>query len=148
VPKVLLATQTRVLEAVADPLGQWLPLTPVVTVEPRDARDLWHIAAVLLSPAASAAGLGRTSGSALSAHALKLSAREAAMLPLPRRSLAWDRAADAARRAHAGDPGALDDLAVSSTEAYGLTGQAARGLLSWWHARRNPRAARTPAANG
>lgn len=33
-PKVLLATQTRVLEVVADPDGVHLPITPVISVEP------------------------------------------------------------------------------------------------------------------
>ena len=37
VPKVLVATQTRVLEAVADLDGQMVPVTPTVSVEPTGA---------------------------------------------------------------------------------------------------------------
>ena len=37
-PKVLVATQTRVIEAVADPEGAWVPSVPVVAVHPRAGR--------------------------------------------------------------------------------------------------------------
>ena len=64
VPKVLVANQTKIIEAVCDPGGDWLPGVPVVSVYPRGAHwddgervpdiDLakaaWEIAAVLTSP--------------------------------------------------------------------------------------------------
>ncbi|HEY3484012.1 MAG TPA: N-6 DNA methylase, partial [Ilumatobacteraceae bacterium] len=53
VPKVLVANQTRTIEAVVDPTGAWLPSVPVVTCLPRDAAFLWEVAAVLTSPVAS-----------------------------------------------------------------------------------------------
>ena len=34
VPKVLVANQTRVIEAVADPDGRWLPGVPLITARP------------------------------------------------------------------------------------------------------------------
>ena len=38
VPKVLVANQTRIIEAVADPEGAWLPGVPLITVRARRAR--------------------------------------------------------------------------------------------------------------
>ena len=58
VPKVLVANQTRVIEAVVDPDGAWLPAVPVVTVVPRPGVAVDDIAAVLTSPVASRCGRG------------------------------------------------------------------------------------------
>ena len=74
VPKVLVATQTKVLEAIVDEDGSLLPSVPVITIEaPVD--DLWRIAALLVSPPIAAIAATRHLGAALSADALKLSAR-------------------------------------------------------------------------
>ena len=43
-----MATQTRVIEAVADEAGAWLPCTPVLSVVPRDL-DVHHVLAALLA---------------------------------------------------------------------------------------------------
>ena len=53
-PKVLVATQTAVLEAAVDEQGTWIPSVPVVSVVPRTADDLWPVGAVLCSPVTSA----------------------------------------------------------------------------------------------
>ena len=45
VPKILLATQTRVLEPVVDVRGRWLPSTPAITVRPTADASIWHVAA-------------------------------------------------------------------------------------------------------
>ena len=39
VPKVLVASQTKVIEAIVDADGVMIPCTPVVTVEPNDSSD-------------------------------------------------------------------------------------------------------------
>ena len=53
VPKVLVASQTKVIEAVVDEAGRAVPGTPVVSVEPTDPEvDVWHLAALLTSPVA------------------------------------------------------------------------------------------------
>lgn len=102
-PKVLLATQTRALEALVDPVGNLLPTTPVITLR---SRRPWHVAAVLTSPVATVVAARRHAGAARSAGALKLSARQALALPVPGDDHgAWDLAAEAVRLAHdAPDP--------------------------------------------
>ena len=51
---VLTARSADLLEAIADPEGQYLPVTPVVSVTPTHVEDVWRVLAVLLSPFASA----------------------------------------------------------------------------------------------
>jgi hypothetical protein len=120
-PKVLVATQTPVIEAVADAKGAWLPSVPVITVIPRSAEQLWSVAAVLSAPATSAWAAGTYFGAALSPRAIKLSARQVASIPMPEQS--WDAAAAALR---AGD---LDRCARLMDNAYGTD------LYDWWRSR-------------
>lgn len=131
-PKVLVATQTRVLEAVADPDGELLGSVPVLCVRPHDPADLWHVLAALLAPAASAWLLRRSAGTALSTDACRPTAALLAGLPLPSDRAGWDRAAEAARcvSEHGGDP---DGFAVLADAAHGLDDPA---LREWWRARR------------
>lgn len=136
VPKVLLATQTRVLEAVVDDAGRWLPCTPVISVVPPPDR-LWHAAAVLLSPVASAWAVRTYGGAGLSPGAIKLSAAQVRAIPLPVDGDAWARAAGEVRRASAVDDpverlDALLAAAAASTEAYAVTDD---GLVDWWAGR-------------
>ncbi|GGF38225.1 hypothetical protein GCM10011519_09750 [Marmoricola endophyticus] len=130
VPKLLLATQGRVLEAVADETGTWLPGVPVLSVVAPPHR-LWHLLAALLSPVLTAHAAAEYAGSALAASAVKLSATQVADLPLPDPGRAWDAAADAARRAQedAGNRAAhLLAAATLTTQAYG----ADPALVGWW----------------
>ena len=92
VPKVVVATQGRVIEAVVDVEGAWLPSVPVLSLSPDPAR-LWHALAVLLAPPVVALAAARYAGTALSPRAIKLSARQVAALPLPADTDAWDAAA-------------------------------------------------------
>ncbi len=138
-PKVLVAPQTRVVEAVVDADGAYLPATPLVAVEPRsgtgaagdtDDEDLapWLIAAALSAPPVTAWALALTAGTARSRHALKLSARQALTVPFPVDGDRWRSAAEALRR------GARpDELAVDLTEAYGLG--ADDPVVGWWRGR-------------
>ena len=98
VPKVLVGTQGKVIEAVADEEGGWLPSVPTITVVPPPER-LWHVLAVLLAPPVAAHAAATFAGTALSMRAIKLSARQVGELPLPSDRVAWDRGADAVRRA-------------------------------------------------
>jgi hypothetical protein len=93
VPKVLVGTQGRVVEAVGDPEGAWLPSVPVISVVPQPGR-LWHVLAVLLAPPVSVHAATAYAGTALSPTAIKLSARQVAAVPLPVMQEPWDRAAD------------------------------------------------------
>jgi SAM-dependent methyltransferase len=121
VPKVLVATQTPVIEAAVDPAGEWLPSVPVITVVPRTPDDLWRVAAVLTAPAVSAWAAATYLGAALAATAIKLSASQVLTLPLPSRP--WNAAADALA---AGD---VDRCARLMEVAYGTD------VYDWWRGR-------------
>lgn len=130
-PKVLVATQTRVLEAVADPEGALVGSVPVLCVRPHDPEMLWHVLAMLQAPAASAWLLRRSAGTALSAGACRPTSALLGALPLPGWRAAWDRAACAARGAAAGS-GEVGDFAAAADEAYGVHDDAVR---RWWYER-------------
>lgn len=139
VPKVLVATQTRVLEAIVDEGGDLLPSVPVVTVTARsgEAVDLWRIGALLCSPPVALVAAERHLGTGRNATALRLSASDLLALPLPADRAAWDEAA--ARFAEASSAGATDrtpllrSSAEAMTAAYGLRGD--DELVTWWQAR-------------
>ncbi len=82
-PKVLVASQTRVIEAAADPDGTMLGLTPTVALRTEDARTALLMAAALSAPSLSALAARRCAGSGRSRAALRISAAELAALPLP-----------------------------------------------------------------
>ena len=138
VPKVLVANQTRIVEAVCDPQGDWLPAVPVLGVYPsgahwddiddRSADELaeqaWEIAAVLTSPVASAWLWHRGAGTGLSADAIRLSPVTLAGLPWPSGDLT--PAVAALRRSEIRACGAAID------DAYGIAG--ATELFDWWSA--------------
>ncbi|MFM7063059.1 MAG: hypothetical protein ACKO04_06165, partial [Actinomycetes bacterium] len=138
VPKVLVATQTKVVEAVADPVGDVVPLTPLISVEPADPADLWRVAAVLLAPPVAARAVACGLGSGRSAATLRWSAAAALRTPLPQDAAAWAEGAALAARLH-GDPGAgqqalLEQLGRAMARAYGVDpdGRAGRALVGWW----------------
>jgi SAM-dependent methyltransferase len=127
--KVLVATQTRVLEAVADERGAWLPSVPVIALLPDRADDLWSLAAVLTAPPVSAWALQRHVGAGLGPRTLKLSAREVLDLPLPDASPeAWAAASALLRE------GDVDGCAEAMCVAYGVPASRTAALLAWWRA--------------
>jgi len=142
VPKVMVATQTRVVEPVVDTAGSWWPSVPTIAVVPHsgDPADLWAVAAVLAAPPVTAWALEHFGGSALSSDAVKLSAGQVRSVPLPEGRDAWAVGTAAARAAQAAaDRGdvdawleALDELGRSMTAAYGADEE----VFHWWRARR------------
>ena len=149
-PKLLVATQTKVLTAAIDPHGRCVPSVPVISVEPYEEDSLWLIAAVLWAPVVSVAASGRFAGAGLSAAALRLSARQVLSLPLPVDTVRWREAADGYRhvversehdgRVHTGAGwSALAEPAWSAAgelmaQAYGIDVQTAALAHSWWRA--------------
>lgn len=131
-PKVLVATQTRVLEAVADPTGALLGSVPVLCVRPHEADRIWHVLAALHAPAATAWLFRRSAGTALSADACRPTAALLADLPVASDGPALDRAAAAAQAATEGR-GSVFDVARLADAALGVED---RGLLEWWDTRR------------
>lgn len=142
VPKLVVATQTRVIEAVVDEDGRCYPSVPAIALACAPAQ-LWRAAAVVMSPVITLWAFHRHVGAALSADALKVSARQLLAAPLPTDGPAWDRAAahlgaahDCARRVDAaGWRGALEEFAVASATAYRLSAAEVDTVVSWWLAR-------------
>jgi len=144
VPKVLLANQTRILEAVCDPVGRWLPGVPVVAAYPLavhwDDRTTavtaadravasttaWEAAAVLTSPVASVWAWHRQAGTGLSAETIRVSPRVLGDLPWPAGDLG--PAVAALRAGDVGGCGAAVD------RAFGLGPQRVSTIESWWGA--------------
>lgn len=140
VPKVVLATQTSVLEAAVDDMGVWLPSTPVISVvAPTD--HLWHVAVVLLAPPVSAWGFHMAAGAALVPRGLKLSASQVREIPLPMHQSSWDTAAHLVRQASQTTDSLLTrsyllKAASASCQAYGF--DANDDLIQWWSSRLPP----------
>jgi SAM-dependent methyltransferase len=78
VPKILVANQTAVIEAVHDARGEWLPGVPVITCTTDDPE---RVLAVLASPRATSWVRDRAAGSGLSPNALRLSPSLLARIP-------------------------------------------------------------------
>ena len=146
-PKILMATQTRVVELWVDRVGSAIPATPVLSIEPRpdasdsdasasdaldsDASDsdsvepLFLLAAALSSPAVSAHVVAQNFGTALSLNAMKLAARDVLAAPLPKHDEPWHEAA----RLVAGDSFDLRRFGQLMNKAYGLRDS---NLIDWW----------------
>ena len=132
-PKVLVATQTKVLEVLPDPEGLFVPSTPVISVE-CEQDDVWLVAAALSSPALSAKAFARAAGAALSSNTLKLSATQVTKMPLPERPDTWEEGAKYAKLAFAAESEAswaenLEKTGQTMTVAYDLNNQES---LRWW----------------
>ena len=128
VPKVLVATQTKVVEAVADPEGTLVPSVPVVAVTP-DPAEVWAVTAALSAPPVAAWALRQAAGAALAADAVKLSAKQILEAPLPVDDRLW---AEIASRLATGDLPA-PEFATLMTRAYGLA--ADDPVVAWWLSR-------------
>jgi hypothetical protein len=139
VPKVVLATQTRVLEPAVDLDGTWWPSVPTIAVVPNDrgsTERLWSVAAVLAAPAVAAWALDRHRGAALARDAIKLAASQVLEVPLPSEPEAWADGAAAAERAQraadADDPtawgAALRETGEAMTDAY----RSSAAVRDWW----------------
>lgn len=137
VPKILVATQTKAMEAWVDVHGFSVPLVPLLTVTPRRARDLWLVAAAVASPVIAARAIACFTGSALSAGAIKLSARQLLAMPAPRERALWQqsalhfREASQARTTEA-RRGALLRFAEVSCSAHGLQGADRDDMMQFW----------------
>jgi hypothetical protein len=122
-PKVVVATQTRVLEAAADPDGVVVPSVPVISVVPSDPARVWHVLAVLLAPPVSAWAIRSFGGAALGAGALKLGCGQVRQVPMPSPSGAWDTAASVLRGG-----GSIVEAGALMCTAY----EAGSEVHAWW----------------
>lgn len=115
VPKVVLATQTKIIEVLVDEPGEFIASIPLITVMPNDVGRIWHIAASLASPVTCA-------------------------LPIPKDGPGWDHAAALLKVAHTltnEDARAqrLLEYARASVSAFGVSAEQAARLFDWWSAR-------------
>lgn len=141
VPKVVVATQTAVIEAVADHDGCWLPAVPAISVVPTSESriTLDEIVAVLTSPVPSALVACRAAGTGLSPRVVRVTARHLARLPWPDGPL--DDAVAACRA------GRLQECAELVSAAYGITGRTRDDLVDWW-VERLPQRSASPGSIG
>lgn len=137
IPKIILATQTKVIEVFVDEPGEYIASIPLITVMPNDLSQIWHIAAVLASPVTCALALRNYAGAALSAEAIKISAKQTLTLPIPKPSHAWDTAAALLRDAQNNtDQQKRNDtlirFAAATLEAFVVPTPQTQGLMTWW----------------
>jgi hypothetical protein len=135
VPKVVVATQSKLLEPVIDDTGTLVPSTPLLSVH-ATPDDLAYVAAVLLAPPVVALAWERWFGSAMAVDALKLAAGQLSELPLPVDRGRWQAAAELI----AAEPGAC--LRRSVDDGWQLAAEVARlmndafgadqAVLEWW----------------
>jgi len=83
VPKLLIANQTRVIEAVDDPGGAWLPSVPVITCTTADPAARQRVLDVLGGDDALGWVRHHGAGSGLAAGTVRLSPALLASIPLP-----------------------------------------------------------------
>ncbi len=150
VEKVVVATQTKVVEAFVDATGEFVVLTPMISVmfrnedmqEPKTAptwhpeKSVWMIGAAIGSPVCSAFAMRFFGGAAMHADALKMSARQVMELPLPADGAGWSAGAEAFERVHSacGDEydRAITEFGEVMCGAYGVEGDDLEGLMGWW----------------
>lgn len=140
VPKVLVATQTRVLEVFVDEDGRFVPSIPLISVIPHPGVTLWHLAAALASPVCTAIGMQKYAGAALNPSTLKLSAKQIRALPLPSDEEAWAEAARAIQDAQNAQTAEARTrhlllMASASCAAYRIPDSQRVPLLDWWENR-------------
>jgi hypothetical protein len=132
VPKLVVATQTRVLEAIVDERGAVYPSVPTIALTAAGDR-VWHAAAVVMAPAVTAWAMSRHAGAALSDNSLKVSAKQLLEAPVPDDGDRWTQACDPLQRAaaaatEAGWRAALWEFGSLMGEAYGTD----ENVLDWW----------------
>jgi hypothetical protein len=131
VPKVLVANQTSLVEAVADVEGAWLPGVPITAVTPRPddptpTRTVRQIEAVLTSPIASAWCWHVGGGTGMSSTAVRVSPAILGSVPWP--------AADLAPAVAALDARDVEGCGAAVLAAYGVDRSEGEPLLTWWRA--------------
>jgi hypothetical protein len=132
-PKVLVASQTRVTEAVADHDGGWLPGIPAIAVLPGDPADVDRIAALVCAPPVAAWAVRLASGTGMSSNSIRVSSSLLLDIPLPRDQALWE---EAARTLAGGDLRAFGPIA---TEMFRLPPDTTDHVLTWWSASRRRR---------
>ena len=132
-PKVIVATQTKILECFVDEVGDVLPSVPLSTINSAPEM-IWHIAAMLSAPPISLLACERHFGAGMSADVLKLGARDLLDLPLPQNKEPWDSAALSFKALQNAESitdrrNIMTKIGRLMCEAYGVNDDA---VLRWW----------------
>lgn len=135
-PKVMVATQTKVIECVVDETGEFLPGVPLVTIR-CEAEEVWKVAAVLSAPPISLLAAHRHLGGGMSSDVLRVTAKELLALPLPTVEAPWVEAADFFRRAQSESEEdrrrhLLHNMGRLMCDAYRVSGSE---VFDWWESR-------------
>lgn len=135
VPKVMIASQTKVIEAAVDPLGTCVPVTPVVSVEPSAGCSAAALAAMLSAPSNSALLAETAAGTGLSTGALRVGASAVARLAISHDPARWIDAEalwvsfEQAARA-VSTPAEWFELGASLDRLVGFEGR--EEIITWW----------------
>jgi hypothetical protein len=134
-PKILVATQTKVIEAWPDVDGVSLPSIPLISVVPFPGY-FWMTLAAILSPVTSLVAFERFHGSALSSDAIKLSATQLMSMPAPSNSDLWVESAGILETSFRTElTGAdIERFAEVSVKSYG---EHSPDVVNWWLNRLN-----------
>lgn len=130
VPKVVVASQTRVIEAVADLEGTAVPLTPLVSVT-SDVVGPAALVAALTAPPATVWAHHHHGAAGRARGALRLAGRELLGVPLPSAAHAWSEMA-ARLAAGPGDRASWRAVGRLGCRAWGWDGDVAEGAVEWW----------------
>lgn len=140
IPKILLATQTRIIEVFVDADGRYVPSTPLITVAPKHPEHLWRVAAAIASPVCSVLAMQKYAGAAMTADAIKLSAKQVLGMPVPSDVQAWSDGAAALADAHTCEGPAIRSLllnrfGVLMCRAYNISRAESYTVMEWWSGR-------------
>lgn len=140
--KVIVATQTKILECYVDHNGDVLPSVPLSTIN-SEPEMIWHIAAMISAPPISLIAAERHLGAGMSADVLKLGAPDLLNLPLPMHKDQWDLAALEFQRLQSmalGDERStsMKKIGKLMCQAYGVNDDS---VINWWIGR-HPRSLR------
>ena len=137
-PKILVATQSKILKSVLDVDGKLVGVTPLIIVTPKSPELLLKVQALLLAPPVSLWSYRRSFGSGLSIEAIKLSAKQMLTVPLPANQNLWSEAAAKLEKLtpHTTEGNCehcvlVDEVAQIMTEAY----KQADSVYEWWAGR-------------
>ncbi|WP_436792558.1 HsdM family class I SAM-dependent methyltransferase [Actinospongicola halichondriae] len=127
-PKLVVASQTRVLEGVVDADGATVAGVPALVIRPDEVDDLWLLAAAVHAPVVSAWMMQRTIGTALSSDACRPTSDLVSRIPLPTHRVEWERAASLGRDLASGHE-CWGEFATVADAAYGVDDSE---LRNWW----------------
>jgi hypothetical protein len=141
VPKLVVASQTKVIEVALDTAGRVIPSPPTISVEAA-AEELPRLLAVLLAPATTAWLHRRAAGTGLAPDALRVSVADLVDVPLPGDEAPWQAATDllltictGPEARPLGDDEPTRRFGQLMAEAYGLPPLTGDAVLAWWLAR-------------